>query len=372
MPKVSIVLPTYNGSQYLRESINSILAQTFSDWELIIVNDCSTDMTPEIIKEYNEIDHRIRVIHNKENKRLPRSLNIGFSQATGEYLTWTSDDNRYHEDAIAKMVNYLDEHSAVGMVCCNMFCIDEKGNIIEKRMNDPKNLWVYDSVGACFMYRKSVKDKIGEYNPDMFLSEDYDYWLRINKVYRIGNIPEYLYFYRYHEKSLTGSRKKNIQQQSFKLKMKYFEEIINHLVGNIEGLLAVFAELWYADPLKTQKLCKYFREAGLTNDMMGVVMKPRLIDNNKQYILFGCGAYGQKAIKYFGEKNIYCFVDNDVKKQGMNMEGKQIISCDRLREIYHKYNVIICVDLRKAYMIALQLEQSGIHEYSVFESFINK
>ena len=104
MPKVSIVLPTYNGEKFIRESIDSILYQTFTDWELIIVNDCSTDGTPNIVNRYAASDSRIRVIHNKENQKLPESLNIGFREARGEYLTWTSDDNMYLPSALEKMI----------------------------------------------------------------------------------------------------------------------------------------------------------------------------------------------------------------------------------------------------------------------------
>ena len=106
MPKVSIVLPTYNGEDYLRESIESVISQTFTDWELIIVNDCSTDSTPKIAEAYAAKDCRIRVIHNEKNQKLPNSLNIGFESASGDYLTWTSDDNIFHHEALIKMHDF--------------------------------------------------------------------------------------------------------------------------------------------------------------------------------------------------------------------------------------------------------------------------
>ena len=99
-PLVSIVLPVYNGEKYLRESLDSILAQTMEDWELIAVDDCSKDATPQILADYAASDSRIRVMRNAENQRLPRSLNIGFAEARGEFLTWTSDDNAYAPEAL--------------------------------------------------------------------------------------------------------------------------------------------------------------------------------------------------------------------------------------------------------------------------------
>lgn len=95
MPKVSIVLPTFNGSKYIKQSVESVLSQTFTDFELIIVNDCSTDDTLSICNELKELDSRITIISNETNKKLPASLNIGFRRAVGEYFTWTSDDNLF-------------------------------------------------------------------------------------------------------------------------------------------------------------------------------------------------------------------------------------------------------------------------------------
>ena len=102
----SIVLPTYNGEEFLSNSIESVINQTFQDWELIIVNDCSTDNSLSIAEEYFKKDNRIRIINNAENKKLPESLNIGFREAKGDYFTWTSDDNEYYPNAIEKSYIY--------------------------------------------------------------------------------------------------------------------------------------------------------------------------------------------------------------------------------------------------------------------------
>lgn len=91
MAVVSIVMPVYNGEKYLRQSIASVVNQTFKDWNLIIVDDCSTDSSPEIMNEYAKADDRIQVIHNEVNSKIPASLNNGFEEAAGRYFTWTSD-----------------------------------------------------------------------------------------------------------------------------------------------------------------------------------------------------------------------------------------------------------------------------------------
>ena len=102
-PKISIVLPVYNREKLLPKAIESCLNQTFKDFELIIIDDCSKDKSFEIAKEYAKQDQRIKVIRNEPNKRLPASLNIAFKEARGQYFTWTSDDNLLHENALEKM-----------------------------------------------------------------------------------------------------------------------------------------------------------------------------------------------------------------------------------------------------------------------------
>src|SRR6266508_190816 len=114
MTSVSIVLPTYNGSRYLEESIDSCLKQTFEDIELIIVDDCSTDDTPQIVARYR--DPRLRVIRHETNRKLPAALNTGFAASKGTYLTWTSDDNRYAPNAIEVMMQALETSPEIGLV----------------------------------------------------------------------------------------------------------------------------------------------------------------------------------------------------------------------------------------------------------------
>src|SRR4051794_6743497 len=103
----SIVLPTYNGSKYLASAIESCLAQTYRNFELILVDDCSKDATPEIIANYAARDSRVRSIRHETNQHLPGGLNTGHKAARGEFLTWTSDDNLLRPDFLAEMVGFL-------------------------------------------------------------------------------------------------------------------------------------------------------------------------------------------------------------------------------------------------------------------------
>ena len=225
---VSIVLPTYNGSKYLEQSINSVLNQSYDNLELIIVNDCSKDDTADIAERMAKKDGRIRVIHNKENQKLPRSLNIGFSYAKGEYWTWTSDDNRFHGDALKKMVDILMKKQDIDLVYSDYSIVDMEGNLIQEIKNgEPDEIRFADNIGACFLYRKSLAEKAGEYDPNMFLAEDYEFFLRCYKNGKFYHLNEDLYDYGRHEANLSATRKKEIAGKAFDVMNKHFDFILS-------------------------------------------------------------------------------------------------------------------------------------------------
>jgi len=201
--EVSIILPTYNGAKYIRQSIDSCLNQTHKNIELIIVDDGSTDNTPQIIKSYK--DSRIRYLRQDINYGVSYALNKGFSHANAEYLTWTSDDNFYSPEAIECMLRVLQSNKKIDFVYANFYKIDEKGNIlVVRRVDSPKRLDIENCIGACFLYRKRVYQRIGDYNPKALLAEDYDYWLRVREKFRMQKINKYLYYYRVHLGSLSS------------------------------------------------------------------------------------------------------------------------------------------------------------------------
>lgn len=208
-PLVSIVLPVYNGEKFLAESIESCCRQTYERWELLIIDDGSSDNTEAIARSYAEKDERISYYRNSKNLKLPRTLNRGFSMAKGRYLTWTSDDNYYRPSAIEKMVDAL-QKSESEFVFAACLIIDENGkNIGENRA--PKEyrhaIWSYNFIGACFLYSREVYKAIGEYDPRLFLCEDYDYWLRIFAHFRVEYLDEELYVYRQHQGALSQTHK---------------------------------------------------------------------------------------------------------------------------------------------------------------------
>ena len=231
-PLVSIVLPIYNGEQYMRQSIDSILAQTYDNWELLILDDCSTDKTSIIANEYVVNDARIRYYRNDRNLRLPRNLNKGFSLAKGEYLTWTSDDNRYMPDAIESMVSVLRENPEIQFVFSDLNIIDEDGNYVTTQhipANYAEQIVGNNVVGACFLYTRAVYEKIGDYQHGHLLVEDYDYWQRIFAKYSTAAIGRVLYEYRSHSASLTGTSKECVVNSAYEETIKCNRPIFGKL-----------------------------------------------------------------------------------------------------------------------------------------------
>lgn len=209
-PLVSIVLPTHNGSRYLEQAIQSCCDQTYNNWELIIVDDASTDLTSRIISEWASKDRRIKVVTNATNKKLPASLNIGFARTKGTYLTWTSDDNCYRPTALQRMVFFL-ENNPADIVYCDHSLIDENAESMGFIYVDrPECLPYRNCVRACFLYRRKVHTVLAGYSTDLFLAEDYDFWLRASKFFTFSPLHEDLYLYRLHKQSLSEQKKDQI------------------------------------------------------------------------------------------------------------------------------------------------------------------
>jgi len=200
--KVSIILPTYNGTQYLYESVASCLNQSCRNIELIIVDDCSVDDIAHVANRFNDV--RIRVIRNDKNLGLPASLNVGFRASTGDYLTWTSDDNYYDPDAVKVMSERLDGNPGIDFVYCNYTFIDSEGSMGDAiKTGKSEELDFQNCIGPCFLYRRKVYEAVGDYDLNCTLAEDYDYWLRIRKRFAMERIDDYRYFFRLHGSSLT-------------------------------------------------------------------------------------------------------------------------------------------------------------------------
>jgi glycosyltransferase involved in cell wall biosynthesis len=202
---VSIVLPVYNQAAYLPAALDSVFAQTYPHFELIVVNDGSTDATFETLTEYQK-KYTFKVIH-QENQKLPSSLNNGFAVAVGDYLTWTSSDNLMEPEMLATLVNALDRDPKVGLVYADCHLMNDAGQDLG-RYNMPDYdyylLMHTNLVHCCFLYRRECQRQVGDYDPEFIYGEDWEYWIRLSRQFAMKHIPESLYWYRVHKSSMTS------------------------------------------------------------------------------------------------------------------------------------------------------------------------
>ncbi len=364
MPLISVVLPTYNGEKYISQSIESIIKQTLTDWELIIVNDNSTDNTVEIVEKYMRQDRRIKVIHNIKNQMLPMSLNIGFHNSCGKFLTWTSDDNLYLESAFEVMYRELISDESCPMVCANMQIIDEKGENIESFVVSDE-IWFHNCIGACFLYKRNVYEKIGDYNQDLFLVEDYDYWMRILLEYRsIKCLSKCLYLYRRHSDSLSESKICNVIKQRIHFRAKYLGVILNHMGDNVDEVYKMYFDFldYENSDLSIRQIAKFLPE--FQSDVNFKI-------KNKQLLIFGAGYYGDLAFELLSDQ-IIAYADNDEKKVGSFKNGIQVLSFKDAVEgaISEKWDILIAVSKNKCFDIMHQLWCSGVNNYCSYEHYM--
>lgn len=227
-PKISVLLPVYNHAEFIRSAIEGVQRQTYKNWELIIINDGSTDNLLEILKEYTG-DPRIRM-YTQDNQRLPNTLTNLHNLATGQFVTWTSADNIMEPQMLEILSKNLLLRPEISMVFADVAIIDDKGDFMGygyREMNrDKNNLYVmrlpHDTealdvecdnyINACFMYRlDAVKAMKGQHSADLEGLEDYDFWLRLRTFGEIVHIrnQEPLYRYRVHANTMSEDLLKN-------------------------------------------------------------------------------------------------------------------------------------------------------------------
>lgn len=218
---ISIILPVYNGERFLEEAIESCLKQTYKNFELIIVNDCSTDGSLIIAEKFQAKDDRVCVISNTENRNLPTSLNLGHNLAIGDYVTWTSDDNILKPFFLQKLLSKI-QKTDCDIVYSNYDILNEDGTLKRTHCSGPvSHLLFGNSIGASFLYKREVFRNLKGYDENLHTLEDYDFWLRASIQFSFYYLNENLYQYRLHGQSLTRSlQTKSYKYSSFMEKKK--------------------------------------------------------------------------------------------------------------------------------------------------------
>jgi len=247
--KISIVFSNFNGGDFLKSSIKSVIDQTFQDWELILIDDCSTDHSREIISSFH--DDRIKVTFFKKNQQMCYAFNYGISVSEGKYIARMDSDDVWLPDKLEKQFVFMEEHQNIGACFTWVNVIDEFNNVLTEYQSDRVSLfktqnreqhqWLryFYFNGSCLCHpsvliRKSVLTDVGVYNYALVQIQDYDLWVRILKKYPIYIIMEPLINYRWFtsgKNNSSPSHKTNIRSDyefSYVLS-RYFDDLPDDL-----------------------------------------------------------------------------------------------------------------------------------------------
>ncbi len=250
-PLVTVLTPAYNVEKYISEAIESILKQSYSNFEFIIIDDKSTDNTSKIIKEYKQRDSRIKLIFNKENLKLSRTLNKGLNIAQGKYIIRFDADDISYPTRIEKQVKLMETKDDVGISGGTMVIINSSGRTIGKReyhLTDKKirsKIFRYSPFcHPAIIIRRSVLRKSGLYNPDFNPAEDYELYFRIGKHAKFANLPDKLIKYRILDNSMTSKQIKEMESQTIKARRMYYQSykatMVDKLYTNLLQLMVSF------------------------------------------------------------------------------------------------------------------------------------
>ncbi|MBI2843637.1 MAG: glycosyltransferase [Armatimonadetes bacterium] len=220
-PCISVVMAVYNTAPYLEEAVNSILSQTRGDFEFIIVNDGSADGSGEILDNYSNMDHRIRVVH-QENRGLPASLNRGIQLARGKYVARMDGDDISLPERLEKQVSFMGSNPDIGLcgTACRLFG-DKSG--VSWTMTDPEEIrcrmlfWPCVTHPTVMMRRDLILKHDLYYRTDFKQAEDYELWVRFSQVCKITNLPETLFLYRIRAKQATAAFEDDVARWSGKI-----------------------------------------------------------------------------------------------------------------------------------------------------------
>ena len=219
MPYVSIIMPTFNSHQWISESIQSVLGQSFDNWELIIVNDGSTDNSVEIIQTYLN-DKRIKLLHQK-NLGPANARNYGISKCNGEFIAFLDSDDIWLHEKLQIQLQFFESNPHIGLVYSNynLFYDNPKLTLPLRQSNwfhtwpDNHRLLVYDFIGILtVVVRSSIIKKLGGFNENLFGTEDWDLWIKVAQFYKISKIEKVTASYRVHPDGLSQTAQNHFNQ----------------------------------------------------------------------------------------------------------------------------------------------------------------
>lgn len=367
MPKISIIVPVYNVEQYLVKCLESILNQTFKDFELICIDDCSTDNSLHILRQYAEMDKRITVVELKQNKKQGGARNAGLDIAKGEYITFIDADDFVESAFIEKMYNAMKEHKS-DLIVTNVLNISE--NKEEKELKQELDLYYKNmefSSGkhsynfssdkirtgpVAKLYRKDIIDKHNIRFPEYLIQEDEAfYWFYMPYVKNLYYINENLYYRLIHETSTMYELRynnKNIYDHLIIIKkiFKYLKK--NKIFKLYKNTFIEYVETVIKNK-KDKKLQKHYlyRIALFLPEILRIPINEFILELKFLYILFtkkklvcwGASLFLKDFINKYNikTKNILGIIDKNPQRQGEKIRNYEIFAPEKLEELHPDY-----------------------------------
>ncbi len=236
---ISIILPTYNGAGRIQEALLSVLGQSYLHWELLVVDDGSTDNTEELVKDLPCNEKRIIYIKNESNLGIQQTLNKGLKEAKGEYIARIDDDDMWiDKDKLLKQVEFLEKNKDCVLVGTGLVAVNEEGKEIFRTFNPELDAIIRNKIlsKTCFthssvMFRKALAMQLGGYSElsEVRHIEDYDLWLKMGTVGKLANLPIYGVRLLFREGSISSENKIAQLEKSVRLIRKFKSHYPNYL-----------------------------------------------------------------------------------------------------------------------------------------------
>lgn len=277
MPKISVIMPAYNTEKYIGEAIESILNQTFSDFEFIIIDDRSSDGTVDVVKSYN--DNRIRFHQNEKNMGVAATLNRGLDLATGDYIARMDSDDISMPERFEKQIQYMENHPDCAACGTDIKLFGAQwGNFFHS--STPEQLRV-DLFFASSLAHPTVMIRSAVIHNDFFRYdetlngvEDYDLWYRISNRYQLGNVCQILLMYRIHPNQVTQHMNEKVFPKLRILKERQLNELmIDSSTEGYEEFIQFCIDKSKLGPNDIARLLAFFRSANRANQIVGLYDK---------------------------------------------------------------------------------------------------
>ncbi len=374
-PKVSIIIPVYNGSNYLQEAIDSALAQTYPNCEILVINDgsCDEGKTETIALSYGD---RIRYF-KKENGGVASALNMGIRQMTGEYFSWLSHDDVYYPNKVEREVQAIMESgSLTKLVQCEYDFYDEatgtytptdfsKTYTIEQLTNSVFSVLQLQIHACCALIHKSHFDRVGMFDEGLRTVQDIEMWFRLFRGQRSLFVPERLYKVREHAEAGNHTIP------------SYYPEtcrLYKNLIGQLSDQEII--SIWGSTFCFYTRMNGFLRSYELEDEEIESLVSTSekceadlcnertlhgLLHSKKVYI-FGAGQYGKRVLYELAVREIRVdgFLDNNPLREGQKIQGIPCYMPEK--ELESNDDAAVIVAVRNCKTILLQLEQLQVRD----------